>query len=105
MFLPHTTHTHMQLQTLNLFELSQQFSQTGPHWLKESGGAAADPSPHLTPAPPPTARGFYHHAHLPSSRATESAVLSEEGEGLDYGGGISGRMGHKAQYAAQNRTK
>lgn len=76
----------MQLQTLNLFELSQHFSQTGPHWLKESGRRE---SPHLTPAPPPSACGYYR-THSAQRRETEKR--EDEDSDLNYGG-----LDYKAQ--------
>lgn len=99
------------MQTLNLFELSQHFSQTGPQWLKESGQQHPY-SPQLTPAPPPSACGYYH-THLATQHA-ESAVLTEDEEDseLDYGGlggGTSGRVGERVHYVSKahplGRTK
>ena len=103
----------MQMQTINLFELSQQFSQPGQH-RETAGGGDHHQSPHLTPAPPPSACSFYHTINMPSRVGMEGARLEEEEgvgleeeegagleeeEELDYGGGVSGRMGHRAQYA------
>jgi hypothetical protein len=85
-----------QMQTLNLFELSQHFSQTGPHWLKETKHHPHTPL--LTPAPPPSACGYYH-AHLGgvATQQDESAVLMEDEDSeLDYGeGGCGTTVGHR----------
>lgn len=89
------------MQTLNLFELSQHFSQTGPEWLKESG---RQQSPQLTPAPPPSACGYYHPSMSLAIQHDESAVLAEEDEDseLDYGGlgkHTVAKLDDRAQYS------
>ena len=38
---------------MNLYELSHDFSKTGPMWLR------SDQSPRYTPAPPPSACDYY----------------------------------------------
>lgn len=98
----------LQLQTLNLFELSQHFVQTGPHWLKESGRPL--PSPLLTPAPPPSACGYYrtHHGISVATEHAKSAVIAEEDQDseLDYGGLVGGATGKvRVHYDRQNRAK
>lgn len=58
-----------------MFELSQHFSQTGPQWLKETNRHY---SPQLTPAPPPSACGYYN-TH-PITMTTPHEVIVEEEE-------------------------
>lgn len=90
----------LQLQTLNLFDLSQHFSQTGPLWLKEPDNRYQ--TPQLTPAPPPSACGYYNTTPMPTQH-NASAVLAEEDDSeLDYGGlggGTSGKVGEKVHYS------
>lgn len=93
----------IQLQTLNLFELSQHFSQTGPQWLKETDHHQ---SPHPTPAPPPSTREYHHtHPETMPRLQEESLVLSEEnGSVLDYEGTKEG-SGIRMAVGGPHRTK
>ena len=75
--------------TLNLFELSQQFSQAGPQWLREH----THQSPRLTPAPPPSACGYYNH-QLHSSSSNIHAHVHSQTKGqraLELGSNAGGR--------------